>query len=162
MKKLIATLCIIVATLIFVTPHARERFERLMMTDNPAAATSGSSEVSERGRNIVDCLNRRTLIARWWGRNDAVRRMESMETAYIVLQWPRSSSYHFIHGTVGWHTTWMALISHETKPVTAHDLYGAVGGSMWAMAIPSRVIGAFKRCGVVYEGTWQGELPSGF
>lgn len=135
----------------------RNLYERQIPTDDSAALVLNKVSASEVGGTIVDCLNRQNHSSVWWDWNSmaVLRANYGPEGAW-------NSSYYIINGRTGWHVTWMTLVSYETDQITAYETFGANNnqdGAMFRRAMPTRVISALKRCGVIYDGIYPDELP---
>ena len=67
-----------------------------------------------------------------------------------------------IHGRIGWHVTWAALIDFSGSPVFAFETFGAEGSMTRAFGrhpLNEAMIASFEHCGVPFGGLWNGPIP---
>lgn len=140
-----------IVALLLATPYLRQK---LFVTDNSAAMALSQLDSSDRGDQIVDCINLETRANRLWSKNNAAEL-----TAYHNRGGPWDENNHLISGLIGWHVTWVVAIPLQTRPVVAYDMNGVGIGTMWSREVPSKVVVALQRCGVKWAGLWAQKWP---
>ena len=77
-----------------------------------------------------------------------------------VMELPET--YVFVHGSLGWHTTWAVLFDVTNDGVSAYETYGADGdmpGAFGRMAVPELLRSALVECEVEWKGLWPNDWP---
>lgn len=101
--------------------------------------------------NVLECVDQKTPDRLLNGIDLAPARIIEMSQPYV-----------FVHGALGWHTTWALLFDVTNDEVTAYETYGAEGdrtGAFGRMKVPKVLRKALVDCEVKWKGLWPNEWP---
>jgi len=138
---------LLAAMLVLGTPHA---YERLLPVHKSAASALAGKAHDEVGDLIVDCLNQRN--AQNWDLR-----------AYHDPGGDWSATHYFVSGRFGWSLSWAAVVPVRQGAPIAYETLGAANGfdgGRHRAALPWKIIGSLKRCGVAFGGIYPSALPS--
>ena len=113
--------------------------------------------VKEIGDKVVLCINRVNAKNVWWSWDDADVLIADKQSRV----W--RPAHYVITGRIGWHPSWVALLSLKDGKVIANETYGAtdeLDHVFTRRSLPIRLISSLKRCGVYYDGLYPGKLSS--
>ena len=106
---------------------------------------------------VVDCINRAN------GHLDGIdleREWDDSFSSEMLID--EDGPVVQIHGRIGWHVTWAAIIDFGDPPPVAFETFGAEGsltGSVGRHPLSEAMIASFEQCGVPFGGLWIGPVP---
>lgn len=113
-----------------------------------AASVAAENNALDR---FLDCVAINIPTRSWSGVDLTPKRLIELEGDFV-----------FIHGAIGWHTTWGVLLDTKVEAPLSYETYGAQGDLTRAfgrMAVPTQLIRAIQDCGSDWHGVWQHEWP---